>query len=187
MPTDAEIRASVEHIVSAAEDSLMVLTKRRLTGEIDTLAWRSAVQAELRSAHMAATALAHGGLGNLTAAERGWAGSRLRSEYSHLASFGLDLATGDLSDAQVLARAQLYAHSVYGTHEEARRRVAKGQGFDQERNILGAAQHCTQCPGMTAKGWVPMGTLPAPGSRACLGRCRCRLEYRVAPASEAAA
>lgn len=175
-----EPSAAVAEIVEATQSRLAVLTQRRLTGSLSTLDWRIAVSSELRSAHVAATAIAHGGLGNLTPSERGWVGSQLREQGKYLSSFALDIAQGRLSDAQALARAQLYGEAVWGGYQEATRRQARSVGMAQERNVLGGGQHCDECPSLSGQGWVPLGTMPAPGSRSCRSRCRCSLAYRTA-------
>lgn len=172
--------AAALEIVAATTGRLVTLTRQRLDGTLDTLAWRSAMQAELRSAHVAQTALAHGGLGQLTPSARGWVGSELRAQYDYLAGFALDLAQGTVSEAQALARATLYADATLGTYRAAEQRVEAAQGPRECRNVLGAAQHCEECPRLSARGWVPLAEMPAPGRRSCGPRCRCTLEYRPA-------
>jgi hypothetical protein len=40
------------------------------------------------------------------------------------------------------------------------------------------AQHCQDCIDHSARGMVPIGSLPMPGQRcACRARCKCRVEY----------
>jgi hypothetical protein len=182
---EVTVRAAVERIVGATEDRVLTLTRQRLTGGLDTLGWRTAIQTELRSAHVAATALARGGLGNLTAAERGWVGSRLRGEYTYLSGFALELGT--LSDAQALARARQYAHGVQGTYYAARQRERQAAGYGAERRVLGAARHCADCIAHAGQGWQPIGTLPPPGQACqCRSRCRCVMEFRPEAVADAA-
>jgi hypothetical protein len=56
-----------------------------------------------------------------------------------------------------------------------------------ERNLLGNAEHCQpdprrphipDCPSLTRKAWVAIGTLPPIGERLCVWNCRCEIEYR---------
>lgn len=179
--------AALAEIVDATTGRLAVLTRQRLDGTLDTLGWRSALQQELRSAHVAATALAHGGLPALGPRERGWVGGQLRAQYDYLSGFALDLAQGTLSDAQALARAALYAEATHGTYSAAHQRVQVAAGMTEARNVLGAAQHCSECPSLSARGWVPVQSMPPPGARACGPRCRCALEYRRTPVAVEAA
>jgi hypothetical protein len=79
----------------------------------------------------------------------------------------------------MVARAQMYGRAAHSTFEAARSRDAEASGVEQEeRNITGSGDPCTECPSLSARGWVPLGSLPPVGSRACLANCRCRIERR---------
>jgi hypothetical protein len=92
---------------------------------------------------------------------------------------------------QVVARAGSYANGSHTVYEEARRsshgRARHPDGslvYLLERNRLDdKAMHCASevftagCPELTELGWVPIGSLPPPGTRTCRGQCRCSLEF----------
>ena len=146
--------------------------------------WRGAMQAEMRTLHSAATALAYGGTAQLTPSRRGRLGARLRQQYDYLSAFALDYAQGRLSPAQAQARAQLYGVAVHAAFATARGEAAHDRGATHERNVLGPAEHsCPGCLAETARGLVPLGELVPVGQRQCVMRCLCSLVYETRPAA----
>jgi hypothetical protein len=173
------LRAAVRRITEDTADRLHILTERRLAGPLDTLGWRTAMRAELRTGYGVAASLAAGGVDQLGPSERGVLGGLLRNQYSWLDQFSLDLSTGRVEGPAALARARLYAGGAHSTYEHFGRRGAINRGHDRERNVLGAADHCEECRGLAARQWVIIGSLPLPGSRSCQGNCRCSIETRA--------
>jgi hypothetical protein len=177
VPADA-VRAALRTVVTDSADRLAVLAERFRDGRLDVIAWREAVRQELRTSYGVAASLAQGGVRQMGPSERGVLSGVLREQYGWLDQFALDATTGRVdpqSDA-FLARARLYAGQAHQTYEVFARRGAEGRGHTQERNVLGTADHCAECQALTARGWVPLGSLPLPGSRTCLGNCACTLE-----------
>jgi hypothetical protein len=175
----ATVRAAVQAVVEDTADRLQILTERRLAGQLDTLGWRTAMRTELRTGYGVAASLAAGGVDQLGPSERGVLGGLLRAQYSWLDQFALDLSTGRVDGPAALARARLYAGGSHSAFEHFGRRGAINRGHDQERNLLGSADHCEQCRGLTDRRWVPIGSLPLPGSRTCMGNCRCSIQTRA--------
>ena len=112
---------------------------------------------------------------------------------SIVSCFALQIVSGEAgSKEEVAARSSQYGDTGYGVFEEARRqshidaRDANGKPlYTHEKNVLDdEAAHCKTtklrpgCPELTEKGWVPIGTLPAPGSRACFSKCRCHFNFK---------
>jgi hypothetical protein len=79
-----------------------------------------------------------------------------------------------------------YAQAGAVTYEAIQAREAASRGQTEERNVLHAAESCSQCRTLAAAGWVALGTLPPVGARICRGQCRCTIARRGAAASEAA-
>ena len=149
---------------------------------------------------------AEGGIGNLDekskAAIEGMestddrVGSGLSDIRMRLNNFASELRDGDAgSMKQVTNRSGLYSHAAWEVYQECRR-ISHEKATDEygrklflfEKNILDdQAHHCFTtssfpgCPEQTAKGWVPIGTLPAPGKRMCGANCRCRLSFALMP------
>lgn len=175
---EATIRADVERVIAAGQQRIAALTARLVAGDLAPVLWRAQMAATLSSAHLTAASLAHGGWGQLDGGTQLWTARRLRSELQYLADFTREMEAGALSPAQIGARAAQYGESPYTTYQERRRADAGDRGHDQERNLLGAAQHCDGCAGATSQGWVPLGTLAPIGGRPCRSRCRCRIATR---------
>jgi hypothetical protein len=176
---EARLRAALTTLIEHGQARIAVVSQRLAEGHLDRLAWRTAMQTEIRQVAAASAMLAHGGRVQMDASARGWLGSQVKTQYDYLSGFALDLAQGLPLDGRFLARAQLYAESGHGVYEAMRRRDAAGRGMQEERNVLGGSQHCPGCQTATAQDWVPLGTLTPPGGRDCVSRCRCHLTYRV--------
>lgn len=147
--------------------------------------WRTAIEEDLAGLHHAAAAVARGGLAQMTEADRALVRERILTEYGFLDGFAHEidvaLAVGaPMSEREINARVAQYYEAPRATFEAFNRQVQGEAGCTLEINCLGVAEHCQECPELSAQGWVPIGTLPEPGSRECLRRCRCRLEYRRA-------
>lgn len=99
------------------------------------------------------------------------------------------------TSAGVIYRGGLYAAPANTVFEEVRRSGQMRRTDEdgnalqiEERNVLDdQAQHCRTteftegCPEITASGWAPIGSYPAPGLRTCGAKCRCRMVYREKP------
>jgi hypothetical protein len=146
------------------------------------------MMSQAKSIHLDGAAVAMGGWYSMDQSDFGWTGQRIRSQYGYLRGFAADVASGKQKlDGTALTRATLYAEAGRQTHRAAEQRAASERGLMEERNQLGAADHCAGCLAATSRGWVAIGTLVPCGSRDCLTRCRCSLQYRAATARAEAA
>jgi len=68
--------------------------------------------------------------------------------------------------------------AAYTALEDMRAREMQQNGFSEESNELGEADHCDGCLEETSKGWQPIGTISMPGDRQCTVRCKCTMRYR---------
>jgi hypothetical protein len=175
----ARVTAALDRVIADTQGQLAVLGQRRAEG-MNTAEWRLAVQGVLKQGHVTAGALAHGGLDQLDPSTRGFIGARLRTQYGHLSGLALDTAPGDFDGAAMARLAQYGSGAVRGTYSGVTRRDAEGRGEDEERNVLGGANNCEECPALSDQGWVPLGSLPEIGSRVCHGNCACAIETRAA-------
>jgi hypothetical protein len=87
-------------------------------------------------------------------------------------------AAAHLLGQGTLARADLYASSVWAVGMNVQRAEKTRDGLRQERNILGPSDSCRGCIEETLRGWVNVGELVPVGSRLCLSRCRCSYDWR---------
>lgn len=159
-------------------------TQALIDGRLTLSDWQASMMAQIKAAHLVALATAGGGWQNLDQSDYGWAGQRIRSQYAYLRDFAAQLASGKQAlNGTALTRSTMYADAARATHRAAQRRAAQQRGMEQERNQIGAADHCAGCLGETARGWVEIGTLVPCGSRNCLARCHCSLTYRAVRAA----
>lgn len=178
--TRAQLDRILDASINKVSANMTALTQQLQDGTLKLYEWQVQMAAEMKMLHVGAAAMGNGGWANMTLADWGWVGQRVRTQYDYLKNFAHDIASGDQPlDGRLLNRVALYAQAGRGTQREIMRRVAQQRGAQEERNILGAAErHCPQCPSLSALGWVLIGTLPAVGSRACLSRCHCHIETR---------
>lgn len=146
-------------------------------GEISLRQWQREVAVRLKDAHLYAAAIARGG--KLTAEDYGRIGRLVRDRYAYLARFGEDLASGAQAlNGRFLNRADAYVlHARQARHDAERVEMREVQGLEFEENRIAAVENCVGCLQATAMGRVPIGTLPAIGTRDCLFQCKCQIVY----------
>lgn len=181
---DETIRGTLDKVIDVQAATMRDLSQSLIDGTLSLADWQLQMMQTVKSGHLIGLALANGGWNSLDQSDYGWAGQRIRTEYGYLRDFAGQIASGQQPlNGVVLARAELYAHASRQTHRAAQRRAAQRRGMKQERNQLGATDHCSGCLGETSRGWVPIGTLVPCGSRTCLVRCHCSLTYRTTRAA----
>jgi hypothetical protein len=100
-------------------------------------------------------------------------------QVGYLGRFRNEIATGaHLLGPATLARAAMYGDAPWSVAMNVQRAEKMRDGLRSEKNQLGLSDHCPDCIAQTLRKWVPIGTLIEPGSRQCLTRCRCWLEYQ---------
>lgn len=101
------------------------------------------------------------------------------SELQYVEKFMDDIASGNLSSAQIRQRARLYTNKSYGTMSDGARSALKEAGYTHERRLLNPAEHCEDCIRYDAMGWQPIGTLPRPTEKSeCRAHCKCSMEFK---------
>jgi hypothetical protein len=180
LPTD------ITKLQTLAAESVGAITQRLVAGEITPTAWLREMERAIARAHtaafIAATADRTGqrvGAGlitprNLSRAERADLDKAVAAQRPYLARFARDVRGGDLSDAQIQARADLYAGPVRATYSKTRWAdvnlpahpadgsteclawckcswALRDDGYHWE---LGAAEHCPTCESRAAR-WRP--------------------------------
>lgn len=145
------------------------------SNQITVETFQLAMQGEIKSLHVAMSALGAGGWSKATQATWGRAGNTLRKEYAFLVGFADDLKNGRLSEDEARARAELYADNAYGRFWNEYSRTQESGGMKEEHLIVvGDERTCPICTAAAGRGWVQIGTLMVPQHL----RCRCEKEYR---------
>lgn len=150
------------------------------TGQISLGEWEAAMRDMLREQYITAMELAKGGREFVTPSDWGYVGSALKKQYGYLSNFAQEIAANPSAwmNGRLNARMNLYAESGYAALEDFIRREHIEQGFDEERRLLGEADHCPGCLEQAAQGWQPIGTLDPIGAEECVTHCKCEFDYR---------
>jgi hypothetical protein len=163
--------------IDLASDYLAAVTD----GGAPVEAWQTAMARELKRVHLHALASGKGGWDQLTQADYGRVGARLREQYAYLRNFAQEVADGQLSEAQIRARMAMYSRSARTALFDGELAAKRAAGFTQKRRVLNPAEHCADCTSYAARGWVAIddNSLPMPGKDSeCRTNCKCDLEYR---------
>lgn len=173
------VEALVDSRIDRLDSTLRRITRMLVDGGITLDQWQESVREAIKGAHIQAAIIGYGGRNQMGSAEYGRIGQRLRAEYAYLQGFARDLLEQRLSPAMALSRVGLYAQSVRGSYWQGTELRKQQQGFSLMRRKLDPqAQHCDDCIQYSARGIVPIGSVPMPGQRcACRARCRCTVEY----------
>lgn len=167
---------------NAGENRLGDLATALHEGRISRGVFAEQFATEIKRLHLQNRALGAGGWDGLTQADYGAVGGKLQADYRRLLNFADAIANGEISIAQALNRANMYAGNARTQYWEAwraRNRAGIGRVLIEKRN-LGAAEHCPDCTELHARGWQMEGVLPTPGdgSTECLSNCACTMEVR---------
>lgn len=171
-----EISDLLRSVVDEAGQTMKEFGRLAANGEISPREFYEAMQLTVRQAYNASAALAKGGWGQMTQADWGMNGYRLRLEYENLRNFAQALEAGEVSEAQAGARAKLYADSAFGRYWEIRHEAEKNAGTQRARiKTAGDDRVCeTICRPEEKKGWQPIGEIKVPPMHA---GCRCDEEF----------
>jgi hypothetical protein len=151
----------------------------KLIGKLVTLEdWEKSTAAELKKLHTWTYLLGKGGQKNMSQSDYGKLGLRLSYEYGYLRGFAEKIRDEGVSEAQFLARLELYLNNANGTRQIAVRASHKEAGFLWERRYLRAVENCRSCVSYAAMGWQPLGSLPAPTEKCeCQSNCKCYFRF----------
>lgn len=166
-------------------DAIADLLLRR---QISLETWQEATVKSLKTLHLHQMVLARGGMKQVTASDYLAVGRQLRSEYSYLKQFAIDVNRGyslndkgqqvPMTEMRFKARLSLYARSGRVSYEQGKQEVAKSQGKPFMQRFLGIAHHCDDCLRYAAMGVQPTGTLPLPTQRCrCRSHCKCFVRF----------
>lgn len=174
-----DVRTQLDRVYDGLSDRVGQLTERLVKREIDVGDWLLGMADEIKSAHTISRVIAVGGIENMTAADWGAVGRKLREEYAWLGRFALQILDGKQKlNGQAVVRARMYAQAARSSYEEFQREVHAQKGFTQERRVRHARESCDDCIEYEQRGWQAINTLPRIGDSECKVNCRCTFEYR---------
>ncbi len=186
--SETQIRSAVDQVVQASTDQMVTLTKALQEGRTTLAVWQADMMRAVKDVNLATAVAAHGGRQAMAPADWLYVARDVKAQYQYLRGWAQDIASGAAPlDGRLIARAELYGIRATAAYEGMKLRDVKNSGATVlVRNVLaGGADHCHQCPDLSARGWVPADEMVPVGSRQCMARDRCHLEFRAARAEAA--
>lgn len=161
-------------VVAGSERRLGLLGSLYADGTLTGRQFYELMAREVKLGTNVATALAKGGWQNVTQTEWGANGAQCRAEYGRLREFVRAVENGELSAAQIEARAKLYANTAYGRYWEIEQAAQRARGKTKMRILtVGDDRVCPECVAEEARGWQAIGNWQVP----LHAGCRCDEEY----------
>lgn len=155
-----------------------VINNNLFSGAINVATWERQTAEALRGLAVYQYALGIGGIKQMDWKDHSLINGQLNLEYQYLRRFSLDILRGDLSEAQIRARIQMYYNKGNHFREQGRLEGHKRNGYLWERRVLAAHHSCDDCIRYNGMGWAQIGTLPNPGeSCQCKSNCKCVKYY----------
>lgn len=152
------------------------LTRKMLDGDLTVDEWERQVLDDVKEVMVQRYRLGKGG--DLDASDRGKLGSQLRFNYDKFWTFRQKVIEGELSEAQIFARAQLYVNKANWAYAAGRTQAHKNAGYIWEQRIKPATESCMECIVYNLMGWQPIGSLPERTEQCtCQANCKCYKEF----------
>lgn len=155
-----------------------VVNNNLFSREISVAQWEQQTAEILRGLAIYQYSLGVGGIKQMDWKDYALINGQLNLQYMYLRRFSQEIMRGELSQAQIDARVQLYYNKTNHFREQGRLEGHKRNGFLWERRVSSAFHSCDDCIRYNSMGWAQIGTLPNPGeSCQCKANCRCVKYY----------
>lgn len=185
---DGQALRSLEKDLAGLVTTTDQLAAEYRAGRLSLEAWRMEMQDIIKHVAIGSATLAKGGRAQMTPADFGRVGQRVREQYGFLEDWVQQIVSGEAPlDGRLTSRARLYVAAGRPTYVAVRAADVEDAGFDQEHSETRPAEHCDQCLIEEARGWVPIGTLIPIGQRTCKVNDHCLMHYRNSRTGETVA
>ncbi|MGL5878020.1 MAG: hypothetical protein ACRC2V_09615 [Xenococcaceae cyanobacterium] len=152
------------------------LTENMLLGDITVEVWEREFMSQIKTRTIQLYQL--GKPGELDQTDKGKLGNQVRYQYDKLWNFRNSIINGELTEAQIKYRSELYFHKTRWAHEEGKRRSHYQAGYMWERRIRQAKESCVECIAIASLSWQAINTLSRIGENcSCKANCKCVFEY----------
>jgi hypothetical protein len=175
---DTQIRAAIDRAIRQSNREVREIAEQLRRGTITLDEWAMTMREQIKAQQLAAATVARGGAKQMSQSDYGRVGGNVANQFRFLNSFEKQIAAGLPLDGRFKARVELYSEAARTTFEATKRDVVSESGAEEERSILGIADHCEECAMLAAMGWQPIGSSPPPGQRQCGNKCKCRMQFR---------
>ena len=157
-------------------------TQSMLSKKINVYEWERQTAQLIRNLAIYQYSLGIGGIKQMYWLDHAELTGKLNLQYQYLRSFSHEILRGNLSEAQINARVQMYYNKTRHFYQDGKLEGHTRNGYLWERRVLSAAHNCDDCISYSGVGWVKIGTLPNPGeSCQCRANCRCVKYYSKSP------
>lgn len=160
-------------------------------GTLSVNDWYKMMQQEIKDEYIRQYLSFIGGRNFMTPADWGSVGGMISDQYKYLKGFAQDIATGNLTEAQIQARAAMYINSAREAAERAKAKSAKKADFDEVYWELNPQlENCPDCVEFNSMSWQLVekdpykGAYPGSGDTRCLTACGCQLVYQNSETGE---
>jgi hypothetical protein len=183
--------SDVNGILAAEEKALAVrlenIAARALKNQWDSGELERALKLEVKEAAIQMAVAGAGGdkrVAQMNSKEKGrfYGGisGQLKDTYKRIEKFTKKISKGNLSEAQILARAKSYVNSVTPQFSKAQVFERKNAGVTLAKRLLDpTANHCPACPRYATSDFVPIDEIVPVGVACPCGRhCRCRIVFK---------
>lgn len=164
--------------IDQAKNDLKSLAQKAVAGSINVAEWERVTALALKQLHGQQYILGRGGLKQMAQSDYGRIGAELKKQYRLLRGVSEDLILGSMTQAEFLARMNLYSAASTVSFERGRAQANKGFAYVSRSTRSG--ESCPECKSYAALGRVPNGDLPLPTQDCtCQVNCRCTISYHA--------
>jgi CubicO group peptidase (beta-lactamase class C family) len=177
--SNRDVRKALDATLVAPAGRARALAEALRERRISLAEWQTQMMREIKTVHLWGAATAKGGWAQLTPADYGRVGQRIREQYAYLRTRAEAIATGAQAlDGNFVSRMELYGLAGRATYHATETREMELRGMTEERSVRGDGDSCAGCVAAAALEWQPIGSVVPVGQRNCLSRCRCWLIFR---------
>jgi len=173
------VRKIVDGDIEATAGRLYSILQDFQSGRLDEAQFRADFKKSVSNLHLAHVAAAQGGFRNMNQAAWGFAGQRIRQQYTYVDGLVSDIQQGLLSGPKGLLRMKLWASSAMDSYEAMLAKVHNSVHFPFAENLLNqqniSEKNCPICTGLTALGITDRDDIPLPEDRHF--SCNCGIAY----------
>jgi len=183
---DNVVRGNLQRVANGiGRERMGALTRALQRGDLSLASWHRQMSDAGNDAYLLAALIALGGLTMVSSTPFVFwppAYAQMDFQQDKLRGFAIELqADWEKTRVDAYGRGIMYGAAMYGIFVNSGTTIYELLGYDQERRVLGAAEHCADCVGYASVGWRPIGSTPAIGDSRCMSHCHCYKVYRKKP------
>ena len=172
-------RVALDQTLANAADPMVALFDQLSNGLISLADFQSAGMTAIKNTHLSAIALERGGWENMTQADYGRAGQRIREQYGYWNQLTADIGSGKQKiNGRLKQRMNSYVQAGRETYNRSKASYAASHGLNYVGSELTPADHCVDCVAMDGR-WFEVGDSEyiQIGERICHKNCKCLERY----------